>query len=129
MMYRNLAALAVEEAMRGQPIDGAVLLGAACDIPPWRDHRNQQRGGGGPWSRSLNPIDYLAGVRPDTPVRFVTGDLDDNTLPKFCDRWRQETAQRGVRVNFELFNGRNHGGVLSESQMPRWVSGIVESLQ
>lgn len=26
MMYRNLAALAVEEAMRGQPIDGAVLL-------------------------------------------------------------------------------------------------------
>ena len=30
MMYRNLAALAVEEAMRGQPIDGAVLL-VGCD--------------------------------------------------------------------------------------------------
>ena len=26
MMFRNLAAMAVEEAMRGQPIDGAVLL-------------------------------------------------------------------------------------------------------
>ena len=26
MMYRNLAAMAVEEAMRGQPIDGAVLM-------------------------------------------------------------------------------------------------------
>lgn len=30
MMFRNLAAMAVEEAMRGQPIDGAVLL-VGCD--------------------------------------------------------------------------------------------------
>ncbi len=30
MMYRNLAALAIEETMRGQPIDGAVLL-VGCD--------------------------------------------------------------------------------------------------
>ena len=30
MMFRNLAALAVEEPMRGQPIDGAVLL-VGCD--------------------------------------------------------------------------------------------------
>lgn len=30
MMYRNLAAMAVEETMRGQPIDGAVLL-VGCD--------------------------------------------------------------------------------------------------
>lgn len=30
MMYRNLAAMAVEEAMRGQPIDGAVLM-VGCD--------------------------------------------------------------------------------------------------
>ncbi|ETX14046.1 dihydroxy-acid dehydratase [Roseivivax halodurans JCM 10272] len=30
MMYRNLAAMAVEEAMRNQPIDGAVLL-VGCD--------------------------------------------------------------------------------------------------
>jgi dihydroxy-acid dehydratase len=30
MMYRNIAAMAVEEAMRGQPIDGAVLM-VGCD--------------------------------------------------------------------------------------------------
>ncbi|MGR3322523.1 MAG: L-arabinonate dehydratase [Pseudooceanicola sp.] len=30
MMYRNLAALSIEEQMRGQPIDGAVLL-VGCD--------------------------------------------------------------------------------------------------
>ncbi|MFD1913665.1 L-arabinonate dehydratase [Halodurantibacterium flavum] len=30
MMYRNLAALAIEETMRGQPMDGAVLL-VGCD--------------------------------------------------------------------------------------------------
>jgi L-arabonate dehydrase len=30
MMYRNLASMAVEEAMRGQPIDGAVLM-VGCD--------------------------------------------------------------------------------------------------
>ncbi len=46
MMYRNLAAMAVEEAIRGQPIDGCVLLvgcdkttpslimgAASCDLP------------------------------------------------------------------------------------------------
>lgn len=30
MMYRNLAAMSIEEAMRGQPMDGAVLL-VGCD--------------------------------------------------------------------------------------------------
>lgn len=46
MMYRNLAALAIEETIRGQPIDGAVLMvgcdkttpslmmaAASCDVP------------------------------------------------------------------------------------------------
>jgi L-arabonate dehydrase len=30
MMFRNLAAMAVEEAMRGQPMDGCVLM-VGCD--------------------------------------------------------------------------------------------------
>ena len=52
MMYRNLAALAVEEAMRGQPIDGAVLL-VGCD--------------------KTTPSLVMAGASTDLPSIVVTG--------------------------------------------------------
>ena len=52
MMYRNLAALSVEEQMRGQPVDGAVLL-VGCD--------------------KTTPSLLMAAASTDLPTMVVTG--------------------------------------------------------
>ena len=67
--------------------DAALLLGCPCDVPPWRDHRNAQRGVTGGWPRSLNPLEFIAGIPAGTPVLAATGAQDENTLPTFARRW------------------------------------------
>lgn len=104
-------------------VDAALLLGCPCDVPPWRAHRNGQRGGTDrPWTNSLNPLAFVVGIPPGTPVIAATGADDDNTLPHFARRWADQAAARGVRATFEDVPGHGHGSIL------RW-EGIAHRLQ
>ena len=91
--------------------DAALLLGCPCDVPPWRDHRNAQRGRGGPWSNSLNPLDYTANIPQGTPVIAVTGTQDDNTLPMFAKRWVEKASAAGVLARYADAPGFNHSSI------------------
>ena len=103
--------------------DAALLLGCPCDVPPWRSHRNAQRGGTDrPWTNSLNPLAFVAGIPSGTPVIAATGADDDNTLPHFARRWTEQAAARGVRATYEDVPGHGHGSIL------RW-EGIAHRLQ
>ena len=102
--------------------DAALLLACPCDIPPWREHRNMQRGGGDRKWTSLNPRAFLADIAPGTPVIAATGVEDDNTLPHFAKHWVEQAAARGVRAVFEAVPGHDHGSIL------RW-EGIAHRLQ
>lgn len=109
--------------------DGALIMGCPCDVPPWRDHRNSQRGGGGPWLNSLNPLDAVAGVRAGTPVIVATGAQDDNTLPLFGQRWAEAAAARGVAVKFEAVPGRDHASIQRWPEIGRRVGEVVDALR
>lgn len=103
--------------------DAALLLGCPCDVPPWRAHRNMQRGSNDrPWNNSLNPLAFVSGIPAATPVIAATGAQDDNTLPRFAQRWVEQATARGVRATFEEVPGHDHGNIL------RW-DGIVPRLQ
>lgn len=108
--------------------DGAVLLGCPCDVPPWREHRNSQRGGGNAWNKSLNPLDAVPGVRAGTPVLVATGAQDDNTLPVFGQRWADAASARGVAAKFESVPGRDHGSIQAWPQINRRVTEVLEAL-
>lgn len=103
--------------------DAAILIGCPCDVPPWRTHRNGQRGSiDRPWANSLNPLSHVGGIPPATPVIAITGADDDNTLPRFAIRWVERAVARGVQASFEEVPGFDHGTIL------RW-DGIAQRLQ
>lgn len=108
--------------------DGALLLGCPCDVPPWREHRNSQRGGGSPWSNSLNPLDAVAGLRTGVPIWVATGAQDDNTLPVFGQRWAEAAAARGAQARFEPVPGRDHASIQRWPEIAQRVNQLLESL-
>ncbi len=108
--------------------DAALLLGCPCDLPPWRDHRNAQRGGGAPWTSSLNPLDFVGGIPASTPVAVVTGSQDDNTLPEFGRRWAELAAARGVKARFEDATGFTHATIQQWPAIPRRVDALLDDL-
>ena len=71
MMYRNLAALAVEETMRAQPLDGAVLL-VGCD--------------------KTTPSLMMAAASTDIPSIVVTGG------PMLNGYWRGKAVGAGTHL-------------------------------
>lgn len=103
--------------------DAALLLGCPCDVPPWRSHRNSQRGAvDRPWGNSLNPLSFVSGIPQGTPIIAATGLEDDNTLPRFARRWVEQALARGAKARYEDVPGHGHGSIL------RW-DGIAKSLQ
>lgn len=106
--------------------DAALLLGCPCDVPPWRDHRNAQRGRVGGWT-SLNPLSFITGIPANTPVLAATGAQDDNTLPEFAKRWAETASARGVKARFEEVLGLNHSTILQWPEIASRVSQIIES--
>ena len=93
-------------------LDGAILLGCPCDVPPWRQHRGTQRGRQTPWPNSLNPMDAVANIPTDKMVLAVTGSLDDNTLPVFAQAWVSAVSARGVNARFILAQDLDHTNIL-----------------
>jgi hypothetical protein len=103
--------------------DAALLLGCPCDVPPWRSHRNSQRGAvDRPWGNSLNPLSFVSAIPQGTPVIAATGVEDDNTLPRFARRWVEQASAKGVDARYEDVPGHGHGSIL------RW-DGIAHHLQ
>jgi len=107
--------------------DAALLLGCPCDVPPWREHRNAQRNRSGGWPNSLNPLDFIAGVPPGTPVLAVTGAQDDNTLSEFAKRWVETARAKGVNARFEEISGLNHSTILQWPDIASRVSQLIEA--
>lgn len=105
--------------------DAALLLACPCDVPPWRDHRNAQRGRGGAWSNSLNPLDFVSGIPPGTPVLAVTGSSDDNTLPEFARRWTEKALAKGIKAGYEEVSGLNHATVQQWPDIPARVNALL----
>ena len=110
--------------------DAALLLGCPCDVPPWRRHRNAQRGHGDrPWLNSLNPLDFAASIAPGTPVIAATGMRDDNTLPLFARRWVEQAAAAGAGARYEDVPGLGHAGILRWDGIARRVEALLASLE
>ncbi len=108
--------------------DAAVLLACPCDVPPWREHRNAQRGRAGVWSRSLNPLVYVSGITAGAPVFAATGIQDDNTLPEFARRWVAQSVEAGVNARFEDVDGFGHANLLHWKGLAERVSWLVSQL-
>jgi pimeloyl-ACP methyl ester carboxylesterase len=109
--------------------DAALLLACPCDIPPWRAHRNMQRGGSGRMWTSLNPRAFLSGMELGTPVIAATGTDDDNTLPEFARQWAEQAKAAGARATFETVPDHDHGSILRWDGIAQRLQSLISALQ
>ena len=107
--------------------DAALLLGCPCDVPPWREHRNAQRGALGGWPNSLNPLTFIEGIPAGTPVLAVTGAQDDNTLPEFAKRWVEAARAKSIKARFEEISGLNHSTIQQWPDIASRISQLIEA--
>jgi len=110
--------------------DAALLLGCPCDVPPWRRHRDAQRGHGDrPWHASLNPLDFVASIPQATPVIVATGMRDDNTLPLFARRWTEKASAAGVDARNTDVPGLGHAGILRWDGIASRFEALLAALE
>ena len=100
--------------------EAAVLAGCPCgSIAQWREHRNASRGrpGDSLWPNSLSPLDHVDGLPAGLRVVLLTGDRDDNTLPRFNEPWVAKARDRGVDAQLIILPGLDHGQVAGSAEV------------
>ena len=95
--------------------DGYLLAACPCDLASWRQWRASAGHGSGdsaPWSRSLSPLNEVAGIKPDVRISVVVGAKDENTLPKFSEAYVGALQGRGVKTRLTYAAGATHVSVV-----------------
>jgi L-arabonate dehydrase len=98
MLYRNLMAMAVEELIRGNPLDGVVLL-ASCD--------------------KTVPAALMGAASVDVPAMMVTGG------PMLSGRFRNEHV--GACTDCWRLQDEVRGGRMSQADWDEFESGMCRS--
>src|SRR6476661_284556 len=98
MLYRNLMAMAVEELIRGNPLDGVVLL-ASCD--------------------KTVPAALMGAASVDVPALMVTGG------PMLSGRFRNEHV--GACTDCWRLHDEVRGGRMSQAEWDEFESGMCRS--
>jgi L-arabonate dehydrase len=100
MLYRNLASMDVEESIRGNPIDGVVLM-TGCD--------------------KTTPALLMGAISCDLPSIVISGGpmlngrYQGKTVGSGTDVWRLSEELRAGTISQEDFDAAEEG-------MPRWLS-------
>lgn len=100
--------------------EAAVLVACPCgSIAQWRAHRNASRGrpGDSLWPNSLSPLDHVDGLQAGIRVVLLTGDRDENTLPRFNEPWVAKARDRGVDAQLIILPGLDHGQVAGSAEV------------
>lgn len=91
--------------------DAYLLAACPCDVPAWRQWRGNSAGKSGVWSRSLSPLAEAAKAGPDTLIRVVVGNKDENTLPQFSETYVRALQARGVKTRVTYAMNATHVSV------------------
>jgi len=90
--------------------DAYLLAACPCDVPAWRQWRARSAGKAGAWS-SLSPLAEAGKVNPDTLIRVVVGNKDENTLPLFSETYVRALQARGIKTRVTYAMNATHVSV------------------
>jgi pimeloyl-ACP methyl ester carboxylesterase len=99
-------------------IDAAVLIACPCDISAWRSGRSA-------WSRSESPSNWVDKVALTTQVIALTGDQDDNTLPKLAENYVAALQARKIDAQFKLLAGFNHNAAFRAPEVRHAIEQLL----
>lgn len=99
-------------------VHGAVLVACPCDLTTWRIGRSA-------WSRSEDPIKWVAKVPPSTRVIALTGERDDNTTPQLAKTYIDALQKLGVNAVYQGIPNEGHNSVFKSPQVPRAIESLL----
>ncbi|MCW8087227.1 alpha/beta hydrolase [Sabulicella glaciei] len=111
------ATLAGILALHPDVLDGAVLLGCACDLVSMRLGRR-------PWTASVDPLAVASSVPARARVVAYTGAGDTVTPPSMAQAYVRALAARGVQARFHDIPG-SHNSVVDGV----WDHGFAAELR
>ena len=85
-------------------VDVAILAACPCDVPNWRIHRRGKNN----WKQSQSPHSFAKRIPKTTKVVLITGSADDNTLPRFAQRYAGIAQKSGADITFVVPQGVTH---------------------
>jgi pimeloyl-ACP methyl ester carboxylesterase len=112
------ATAAVLLGMQPDLAEGTLLVSCPCDLGAWRIGRR-------PWTRSEDPMRWVAKAKPPTKVVAVTGSRDDNTSPQLAKTFVAALKVRGVDARFEEVEGATHGSAFTSPDVTAAISALL----
>ncbi|MEG3180538.1 alpha/beta hydrolase family protein [Sphingomonas sp. LT1P40] len=104
VIVANLAGL------RSGLIDGMVLVSCACALPEWRRYRAAREPADPQWRgpiQSLDPLQTVGGVAPETRVALLVGANDVVVPPRFSRSYAEALSLRGIATDFRILANRS----------------------
>lgn len=108
--------------------DAYLLAACPCDVPAWRQWRGSAAGKSGVWSRSLSPLAEAAKAGPDTLIRVVVGNKDENTLPQFSESYARALQARGVKTRVTYAMNATHVSVQRSPEFFMLAGELADAL-
>ena len=97
-------------------IDIAVLSSCPCIVPPWREHRMQQKKGIKPsgkiwWPNSHSPHDYVKDITKLTKVILIIGTNDTNTKLEYSEKYFELLKSHNIQSELYLVEDAGHANL------------------
>ena len=108
--------------------DAYLLAACPCDVPAWRQWRGSSAGKSGVWSRSLSPLAEAAKTSPDTLIRVVVGNKDENTLPQFSESYVRALQARGIKTRVTYAMNATHVSVQRSPEFFMLAGELADTL-
>ena len=116
------ATAAVLLGMKPGLVDAAVLISCPCDLVAWRSGRRT-------WSRSEDPIKWVAQINKSTRMIALTGSRDDNTSPELARAYVDALRSRGVDALFQTLPDQTHNGAFRSPEVLNAVHHLLATPQ
>ncbi|AYQ29561.1 MULTISPECIES: alpha/beta fold hydrolase [unclassified Polaromonas] len=108
--------------------DAYLLAACPCDVPAWRQWRGSSAGKSGVWSRSISPLAEAAKASPDTLIRVVVGNKDENTLSLFSESYVRALQARGVKTRVTYAMNATHVSVQRSPEFFMLAGELADTL-
>lgn len=112
------ATAAVLLGMKPTLADGVVLVSCPCDLVAWRAGRRA-------WTRSEDPMRWVAKARPAVKVIALTGSQDQNTSPELAQAFVAALKAAGIVASFEIVAGATHSSALASPDVSRAIATLL----
>ena len=98
-------------------VDGALLIGCACDKVAKSNYHNKRVR-----RDDISPVDYVNKIPADAKIIAVTGSRDEANPADLCEPYITRLKERGVSARMDIVEGAKHNWTGVASSKAYWTA-------